>query len=121
MIGNWYAIMSRTKRLTAFTASYQQAAVIFPYVLVAPAFFAKKIQLGDMMQTASAFSSVQGALSFFVTAYRSLAEWRSIVARLDGFEMSVDAAATPADARADDRASRPPAADRRYRARAAAA
>ncbi|MDH2345751.1 ABC transporter ATP-binding protein/permease [Bradyrhizobium sp. SSUT77] len=93
VIGNWYAIMSRTKRLTAFTASYQQAAVIFPYVLVAPAFFAKKIQLGDMMQTASAFSSVQGALSFFVTAYRSLAEWRSIVARLDGFEMSVDAAA----------------------------
>ncbi|MCK1326505.1 ABC transporter ATP-binding protein/permease (plasmid) [Bradyrhizobium sp. 155] len=93
VIGNWYAIMSRTKRLTAFTASYQQAAVIFPYVLVAPAFFAKKIQLGDMMQTASAFSSVQGALSFFVRAYRSLAEWRSIVARLDGFEMSVDAAA----------------------------
>lgn len=92
VIGNWYAIMSRTKRLTAFTASYQQAAVIFPYVLVAPAFFAKKIQLGDMMQTASAFSSVQGALSFFVTAYRSLAEWRSIVARLDGFEMSVDSA-----------------------------
>jgi putative ATP-binding cassette transporter len=93
VIGNWYAIMSRTKRLTAFTASYQQAAVIFPYVLVAPAFFAKKIQLGDMMQTASAFSSVQGALSFFVVAYRSLAEWRSIVSRLDGFEMSVDAAA----------------------------
>lgn len=93
VIGNWYAIMSRTKRLTMFTASYQQAAVIFPYVLVAPAFFAKKIQLGDMMQTASAFSSVQGALSFFVTAYRSIAEWRSIVARLDGFEMSVEAAA----------------------------
>jgi putative ATP-binding cassette transporter len=93
VIGNWYAIMSLTKRLTMFTASYQQAAVIFPYVLVAPAFFAKKIQLGDMMQTASAFSSVQGALSFFVVAYRSLAEWRSIVARLDGFEMSVDTAA----------------------------
>lgn len=94
VIGNWYAIMSRTKRLTMFTASYQQAAVIFPYVLVAPAFFAKKIQLGDMMQTASAFSSVQGALSFFVVAYRSLAEWRSIVARLDGFEMSVASATT---------------------------
>ncbi len=92
VINNWYAIMSRTKRLTMFTASYQQAAVIFPYVLVAPAYFAKKIQLGDMMQTASAFSSVQRALSFFVTAYRSLAEWRSVVARLDGFEMSVRSA-----------------------------
>ncbi|MVT72627.1 ABC transporter ATP-binding protein/permease [Bradyrhizobium cajani] len=93
VIGNWYAIMSRTKRLTMFTASYQQAAVIFPYVLVAPAYFAKKIQLGDMMQTASAFSSVQRALSFFVTAYRSLAEWRAVVARLDGFEMAVSSAA----------------------------
>jgi putative ATP-binding cassette transporter len=93
VVGNWYAIMSRTKRLTAFTASYQQAAVIFPYVLVAPAYFAKKIQLGDMMQTGSAFSSVQRALSFFVTTYRSLAEWRAVVARLDGFEMSVSSAA----------------------------
>ncbi len=92
VIGNWYAIMSRTKRLTAFTASYQQAAVIFPYVMVAPAFFAKRIQLGDMMQTGSAFGSVQDALSYFVTAYRSLAEWRSVVARLDGFEMSIASA-----------------------------
>lgn len=93
VIGNWYAIMSRTKRLTAFTASYGQAATIFPYVVVAPAYFAKSIQLGDMMQTGSAFGQVQDALSFFVTAYRSIAEWRAIVARLDGFEMSVDSAA----------------------------
>jgi putative ATP-binding cassette transporter len=93
VIGNWYAIMGRTKRLTAFTASYSQAAVIFPYVVVAPAYFAKSIQLGDLMQTGSAFGSVQDALSFFVSAYRSIAEWRAIVARLDGFEMSVDSAA----------------------------
>ena len=70
VVDNWLAIMSRTKKLTAFTASYNQASVIFPYVLVAPAYFAQKIQLGGMMQTASAFSSVQGALSFFITIYR---------------------------------------------------
>jgi putative ATP-binding cassette transporter len=93
VVDNWYAIMSRTKRLTAFTASYSQAAVIFPYILVAPAYFANKIQLGGMMQTASAFSSVQRALSFFVTIYRSLAEWRAVVARLDGFEMAIASAA----------------------------
>jgi len=93
VVDNWYAIMQRTKRLTAFTASYSQAAVIFPYVLVAPAYFADKIHLGGMMQTASAFSSVQRALSFFVTIYRSLAEWRAVVARLDGFEMAIGSAA----------------------------
>ena len=94
VVENWYGIMSRTKRLTAFTRSYSQAAVIFPYILVAPAYFADKIQLGGMMQTASAFSSVQTALSFFVSIYRTLAEWRAVVARLDGFEMAIANAAT---------------------------
>ena len=93
VVDNWYGIMQRTKRLTAFTASYAQAAVIFPYVLVAPAYFADKIHLGGMMQTASAFSSVQKALSFFVSIYRALAEWRAVVARLDGFEMAIGSAA----------------------------
>jgi putative ATP-binding cassette transporter len=93
VVENWYAIMSRTKRLTAFTASYSQAAVIFPYILVAPAYFADKIQLGGMMQTASAFSSVQKSLSFFVSIYRTLADWRAVVARLDGFEMAIASAA----------------------------
>ena len=94
VVENWYDIMSRTKRLTAFTSSYAQAAVIFPYILVAPAYFADKIQLGGMMQTASAFSSVQESLSFFVSIYRTLAEWRAVVARLDGFETAIDSAAT---------------------------
>jgi putative ATP-binding cassette transporter len=94
VVENWYGIMSRTKRLTAFTRSYSQAAVIFPYILVAPAYFADKIQLGGMMQTASAFSSVQTALSFFVSVYRTMAEWRAVVARLDGFEMAIGSAAT---------------------------
>ena len=93
VVDNWYAIMSRTKRLTAFTASYSQAAVIFPFVLVTPAYFAGKIQLGGLMQTASAFGSVQKALSFFVSIYRSLAEWRAVVARLDGFETAIESAA----------------------------
>jgi putative ATP-binding cassette transporter len=68
--------------------------VVFPYILVAPAYFADKIQLGGLTQTASAFGSVQRALSVFVTIYRTLAEWRAVVARLDGFEMSIASATT---------------------------
>jgi ABC-type uncharacterized transport system fused permease/ATPase subunit len=41
-----------------------------------------------MMQTASAFSSVQTALSFFVASYRTIAEWRAVVDRLAGFEVA---------------------------------
>jgi putative ATP-binding cassette transporter len=94
VVENWYGIMSRTKRLTAFTASYSQAAVVFPYILISPAYFAGTIQLGGLSQTASAFGSVQRALSIFVTIYRTLADWRAVVARLDGFEMSIASATT---------------------------
>jgi putative ATP-binding cassette transporter len=94
VVENWFGIMSRTKKLTGFTAAYSQAAVIFPYVLIAPAYFAEKIQLGGMMQTASAFSSVQDSLSFFISSYRTLAEWQSVVARLSGFETAIENSAT---------------------------
>jgi vitamin B12/bleomycin/antimicrobial peptide transport system ATP-binding/permease protein len=93
VVENWLGIMQRTKKVTAFTASYSQAAVIFPYILVAPAYFAERIQLGGMMQTASAFGSVQESLSFFISSYRSIAEWQSVVARLSGFEAAIENAA----------------------------
>ncbi|MFZ2092946.1 MAG: ABC transporter ATP-binding protein/permease [Pseudolabrys sp.] len=87
--GNWLAIMSRQKKLTFLTAGYGQISSVFPFVVVSPAYFAGAIQLGGLMQTASAFGSVQGALSFFVTAYRSIAEWRAVIERLAGFDESI--------------------------------
>ena len=89
VMGNWYELMTRTKRLNAFTQSYSQASVVIPVILCAPAYFAGKIQLGAVTQTLEAFGNVQDSLSFFVTTYRSLAEWRAIVDRLDGFESSI--------------------------------
>jgi putative ATP-binding cassette transporter len=91
VIANWLDIMRRTKQLTFFTASYSQASTIFPYIVVSPAYFAGAMQLGGLMQTASAFNSVQTALSFFITSYRNIAEWRAIIARLSGFQEAMAA------------------------------
>src|SRR3954468_17466662 len=66
VIGNFLAIVSRTKRLTAFTASYQQANAVIPYILIAPYYFAGKIPLGGMTQTAGAFARVESTMSFFI-------------------------------------------------------
>jgi putative ATP-binding cassette transporter len=89
---NWMLIMTRTKRLTFLTAGYGQASTVFPFVVGSPAYFAGAVQLGGLMQTASAFGSVQNALSFFINVYRGLAEWQAVIARLDGFDRSVVAA-----------------------------
>ena len=89
VVANWLLIMTRTKKLSFFTNAYSQISIVFPYVVVSPAYFAGKMQLGGLMQTASAFNSVQTALSFFINVYRSLAEWRSVIQRLDGFSLAV--------------------------------
>jgi putative ATP-binding cassette transporter len=96
VVSNWMAIMSRQKKLTFLTAGYSQAAVVFPYIMVSPAYFAGKVQLGGLMQTANAFAQVQGALSVFVNVYRQLAEWRAVVERLSGFDQAIEAAHTAA-------------------------
>jgi putative ATP-binding cassette transporter len=48
------------------------------------------VPLGTLTQTAGAFGSVQESLSFFVTFYRSIAEWAAVVDRLTGFNRALD-------------------------------
>ena len=92
VVANYLRIMTRTKQLTFLTSSYAQISVIFPFIVVTPAYFAGHLQLGGLTQTAGAFNSVQTALSFFINVYRQLAEWRAVIARLDGFEAAIVAA-----------------------------
>lgn len=86
---NFWAIMRRTRTLGWWTNLYAQFAVIFPYIVVAPRYFSKQIQLGVLMQTADAFGTVQGALSFIVSSYTDIAAWQSVVQRLVGFDERV--------------------------------
>jgi vitamin B12/bleomycin/antimicrobial peptide transport system ATP-binding/permease protein len=92
VVENWWAIMQRQKKLTWFTSGYSQVAIIFPYVVSAPRFFSGAIQLGGLMQTASAFGQVRSALSWFIGAYTSFASWKATVDRLTGFHNAIIAA-----------------------------
>jgi putative ATP-binding cassette transporter len=89
VLANFWAIVGVRKRLLAFTASYGQLSPIIPYVIAAPFYFAGKVQLGTMTQTAGAFSNVEGALTFFVNYYVSLAEYKSVVDRLSTFHEAI--------------------------------
>jgi vitamin B12/bleomycin/antimicrobial peptide transport system ATP-binding/permease protein len=90
VVRNWWNIMRRQKRLTFFTAGYGQAAIIFPFVVAAPRYFRGEFALGGLMQTASAFGQVQDSLSYIVSSYTDIAEWRAVVARLGGFNRALD-------------------------------
>ncbi len=86
VLGNYFQLIRTQKRLVWFTSFFGQAAVVFPFILAAPRFFSGAIQLGELMQIASAFDRVQGSLSWFVDNYSSLAVWRATTDRLTHFE-----------------------------------
>ena len=90
VIANWWDIMRKRKQLNFFTFSYGQVAVMFPYVVAAPRYFAGAIPLGAVVQTASAFGQVQDSLSWIIDNYPDLAKWRATVDRLTGFMASLE-------------------------------
>ena len=92
VFANWLRIAMRELKLEAFTLGFGQFAGIFPLVISAPRYFSGAIPLGGMMKTAGAFSSVNEALSWFVDSYPQLAEWRSQIVRLRGFQQAIAAA-----------------------------
>jgi len=93
---NWLSLIKYQKRLVGFTAFYEQLASIFPIVVAAPRYFSGAIQLGGLMQISSAFGRVQDALSWFISAYSQLAEWKATVDRLTSFHIAITRASDEA-------------------------
>ncbi len=92
VFSNWVLLSKRKKLVNSLVQGYAQAAVIFPFVIAAPQYFATAMKLGDLMRIVGAFSQVQNSVSWFVNQYQSLATWRATVTRLTGFEDAIRAA-----------------------------
>jgi putative ATP-binding cassette transporter len=92
IVRNYFQMISCRKRLTGFTSSYGQISPFIPYIVAAPFYFAGKITLGIMTQTARAFGSVNDSLTFFVTYYVSLADFKSVLDRLTSFDAALERA-----------------------------
>ena len=92
VIGNFRAIMHRTMLLNMVTVGYSQIAVIVPLVAAAPRYFAGKVTMGVLFQTAEAFGRVETSLSWIVDQYDTIASWRAVVGRLASFHRAIEAA-----------------------------
>jgi vitamin B12/bleomycin/antimicrobial peptide transport system ATP-binding/permease protein len=94
IISNYLQLVFWRKWLLAFTSLYGQISPIIPFIFAAPFYFAGTIQLGTMTQTAGAFARVEGALTFFINYYNSLANFKSVVDRLTSFASAIERAKT---------------------------
>lgn len=90
VFANGWRVLFTEAQLVLYQYGYNQLAIIFPFLVTAPGFFAGTLTLGVMMQTASAFGQVQTALSFFITNYTYVAELRAVMDRLQGLQAAID-------------------------------
>jgi vitamin B12/bleomycin/antimicrobial peptide transport system ATP-binding/permease protein len=109
VVSVWWTKMLKQKQLGWFQSFYGQVAIIFPFVVASPRFFAGTMPLGGIFQIASAFGQVQGALSWFINAYGSFANWKATVDRLTGFTEALARAREEADRLDGDRVEGEPA------------
>jgi vitamin B12/bleomycin/antimicrobial peptide transport system ATP-binding/permease protein len=94
IVKNFYALVRQNLKLSTFTSSYFQVGVVFPYIIMAPAYFAGKLTLGQLTQTAGAFGRVEGSMQWFIQRYTSLANFKAIVDRLTTFQDAIGKANT---------------------------
>jgi putative ATP-binding cassette transporter len=87
---NYWRIMILTKRLNWFGSFYDQLAVVFPFIVATPRYFAGDIEFGVIFQVANAFGRVQDSLSWFVSVFQDLATWKATANRLVTFADALD-------------------------------
>ena len=92
LIGNAWAITSVNRNVGFFTTSYNWMIQIIPALIMAPAFFAGKIEFGVVTQSVGAFATSVAAFSLIVTQFQSLSALAAVVARLNSLAAAVDRA-----------------------------
>lgn len=86
---NYFNLYDQYKYYSLFENFYFQSAVVVPYLVSAPQFFAGAITLGTLVQIGNAFDKIHEAMSFFTDRWMTVTELQSVILRLKEFEKSI--------------------------------
>ena len=78
----WHVQTRGQGSLALLTSSLAYLAPVVPLVVALPRYLGGDLQLGGLMQTAQAFSSVQWALSWLIDNFPRFADWRASTDRV---------------------------------------
>jgi len=88
--GRWRAVMMQSIRTTIVGNTTNGLAPIIPLLLCAPKYVTGSMTLGEMMQAASAFITVQHSFNWLVENYSRVADWTAAARRLASLLVSLD-------------------------------
>jgi putative ATP-binding cassette transporter len=86
----WGRVIAQQARLVMIQNGNIFFAPVLPLLLAAPKYFSGELTLGAMVQLASAFTAVLGALNWFVDNSVRLAEWSASATRVEELRDAID-------------------------------
>lgn len=88
---NLSELLLASRNLEFFTNGYQYLIQILPAAVVAPMFFAGKIEFGVINQSVSAFNHILSDFSLIVFRFQSISAFSAVIDRLGEFDDLLDA------------------------------
>jgi vitamin B12/bleomycin/antimicrobial peptide transport system ATP-binding/permease protein len=92
VVARWRDLMVQHMRTVIVSQGSAHLCGVVPILLCTPRYFDGSMSLGAIMQVASAFGIVQGALSWFMENYTRLADWTASARRVGALMLAIDAA-----------------------------
>src|SRR3954447_8935522 len=91
VVERWRDLMGQNMRVVIVARGSAQLCGVVPILLCTPRYFEGTMTLRAIMQVASAFTIVQGALSWFMENYTRLADWTASARRVGALMLAIDA------------------------------
>lgn len=91
---NYTQLLLNTRNLEFFTSGYRYLIQLLPAAVVAPLYFAGKIEFGVINQSFSAFNHVLSDFSIIVYQFQALSTFSAVIDRLGEFNDILDTAAS---------------------------
>lgn len=86
VLTNALSINKIKKRLTFFAGGYSQIGMVLGFIITAPFYLNKQIDMGMLMLISGAFTYTINSFSIFVQCFQALADWRATLHRIAVFD-----------------------------------
>ncbi|KAA2237225.1 ABC transporter ATP-binding protein/permease [Salinarimonas soli] len=90
VVHSWTLMCHQYMRTTVVSYTNFVVAPVIPLILCAPKYLAGTMSLGEVMQAATAFVTVQQSFNWLVENYPKMADWTASVNRVAGLLASLD-------------------------------
>ena len=100
-IKNFNLMIVWQRNLAFFTYTYDFLLPLLPYFILAPSFFAGKIEFGKITQASAAFITLRSSLSIIIDQFNSLSSFAAVIERLGGYLEASERGQLPPAAPAD--------------------